>query len=431
MTAPVELIVTHACADFDAFASMLCAVRLFPQAIPVLPSTTVYKLREVLSLYRDVADFKSIKYLHKQKDLVLDRVTVVDTKKRGQLKEFEPYLEKAGRVQIFDHHPPTSDDLTLGSLVQYPYGANATGLFLRLLDQGLELKAQEATIVLLGIYADTGNLTYPGTTAEDALAVSELLGFKADLQVVNHYLRPYFDPAQLDLFRDMLSSFHEMDLEGYKVALVKKRLSRPLRGMSELLSHVSDMVGADAILGVFASDGKPGVQIIVQSLAPEIDACGLAARFDGGGHAGAAAAFLPQADLDDVAETLLGFLTKIPLPLTKVKDVMSTEVFTVPSDLPLGEISSRLSARGVRGAPVVDGEGRMVGIISQRDVEKARQQGLLHAPASGFMSEKVLTIDSESPLVTAKKIICSNDVGRLPVLMDKRLAGIISRSNLL
>ena len=82
----MDLIVTHLRTDFDAFASMLIAGRLFPGAIPVLPSTTIYKLREVLSLYRDVADFKNIRYLNKLKKPSIDQVIVVDTKKRGMLK---------------------------------------------------------------------------------------------------------------------------------------------------------------------------------------------------------------------------------------------------------------------------------------------------------------------------------------------------------
>ena len=90
----MDLIITHIRTDFDAFASMLLAGRLFPEAIPVLPSTTIYKLREVLSLYRDVADFKNIRYLNKLKKPSIGQVIVVDTKKKGMLKEFIPYLDR-------------------------------------------------------------------------------------------------------------------------------------------------------------------------------------------------------------------------------------------------------------------------------------------------------------------------------------------------
>jgi tRNA nucleotidyltransferase (CCA-adding enzyme) len=428
----MEMIVTHVRADFDAFASMLCACKLYPGATAVMPSTTVFKLRELLSLYRDVADFRTIRHFKKLGKNRWEKVIVVDTKKRNQLMEFDSFLQRDGRrLLIFDHHPPTSDDLTWGELNQFRYGANATGLFLQLTDRGVVLNPQEATIVLLGIYADTGNLTYPGTTAEDARVVSDLLQLGADLKTVNHYLRPYYDPAQRSVFREMLASLEEVDMEGYKVVSIKQRLDAPMHGISVLLSNVSDIVGADAIMGAFSSDGKPGVQLILQSLVPEINAMELLGHFGGGGHKGAAAAFLPRGDMDAVAETMMTLLTEVPLPCIKVKDVMTTEVVTMSPDTSLEEAEKLLVVKGIQGAPVVNGEVELVGVISLRDVEKARHQDLLHAPVSGFISSKVITIQSDAPLIAARKLISSHDIGRLPVLEGEELVGIVSRSDIL
>jgi tRNA nucleotidyltransferase (CCA-adding enzyme) len=428
----MELILTHTRADFDAFSSMLCAARLFPEAIPILPSTSVFKLREVLSLYRDIADFQYSGYLKKLKKYDIERVIVVDTKKHGKLKEFESCLNKAGRhILIFDHHPPTSDDLTLGLLEQYPYGANTTGLFFKLREEKIQLTPEEATIALLGIYADTGNLTYPGTTAADAEAVSELLRQGADLQTVNHYLRPFYDPTQRSVFREMLSSLQEMDMDGYNVVLVKQELDEPVQGLSALLANASDMVGADAIVGVFCSKKKPGVQLIIQSLVSEIHAVEIISHFEGGGHPGAAAAFLPQGDMETVAETLVGLLTEVPLPSTRVKDIMTRSVFTLTPDLSVREAAAALTEKGIHGAPVLNEAGDLVGVLSLRDAEKAALNNLLHAPTTGFMSHKVTTIGPEAPLITAKKLISSRDIGRLPVMEDGRLVGIISRADIL
>ncbi|MBW2086295.1 MAG: DHH family phosphoesterase, partial [Deltaproteobacteria bacterium] len=328
----MELIITHDRADFDAVASMLCARKLFPKAVPVLPKTSVFKLKAVLSLYRNVTNFRSIRYLKKLKDLTLDQIIVVDTKKKDKLKDFAPYLGSVGnRLLIFDHHPPTSNDLTWGTLEQFPHGANATGLFFKLMEQDIELTPAEATIIMLGIYADTGKLTYPGTKAEDAIAVGKLLHLGADLQSVNHYLRPFFDPAQRSLFREMLACLQEIDIEGYKVVLVKIRMEMPVQGLSVLLASASDMVGADVILGIFGSHTRPGVQLIIQSLVPEIRAGEICSHFNGGGHAGAAAAFLPHLNMDTVTEALLKIVSETPFPGTKVKDIMTPTVITIPS----------------------------------------------------------------------------------------------------
>ena len=410
---------------------MVMANKLFPDAIPVLPSTVIYKLKEFVSLYRDVADFKNIRYLRKLKKPILEHIIVVDTKKQGQLQEFAPFLDHARRVTIFDHHPPTFDDLTGGTVEQFPYGANTTGLFLKLTEQGLSLSPAEATIAMLGIYADTGNLTYPGTTSEDALAVSMLLKLQADLQTVNQYLRPYYDPDQRYVFRKLLSLSQEMDMEGYRVVLVKYELKKPMPGISTMLSQVSDMLGSDAILGVFSVESKPGVQVLVQSLVPEIDAGKLAANFGGGGHHGAAAAMVPEAGPDETVEALLKLLTEVPLPTTKVHELMATNVFTVPPELRLEDTAQLLRQKGIRGAPVTNGSGELVGIISLRDVEKARDQNLLNAPTSAFMSHKIVTLEPNAPLVTARKTVSSFDVGHIPVVENAKMVGIISRSDIM
>ena len=428
----MDLIVPHIRTDFDAFASMLCAGKLYPEAVPVLPSMLVFKLRELVSLYRDVVDYREVRFLKKMRSLDLGLVVVVDTRKRGQLSEFHSYLDQTQNIVIYDHHPPTSDDLLKGEINHFPYGANCTGLFLKLQEAGIGLSPLEATIVLLGIYADTGNLTYPGTRAEDALAVSELLKMNGDLSVVNHYLRPHLDPAQRSLFREILKKSREIELEGYKVVLVKQKLEKPLPGTSVLLAQASDMLGADAILGVFAANNKPGVQIIVQSHVPEINAGEIMSHFDGGGHPGAAAAFLPRADLDGVAETLLTLMTEVPLPTMKVKDLMTRNVITVPLGMPLKETANYLESRKIRGAPVTNEAGVIVGIISVRDIEKARINGLLESvPTSGFMSENVASVSPDTPLVKALKLITSRNVGHLPVMADDNLVGILSRTDAL
>lgn len=428
----MEIIVPHLRTDFDAFASMLCAKKLYCSALPILPSNIIYKLKEFISLYRDVADFQNIRYLRKLKKTRIEHVIIVDTKKMSQLTEFEKYINSADTLTIYDHHPPTSDDLAGCALELYPYGANTTGLFYKLCDEGIELTPQEATIALLGIYADTGNLTFPCTTSEDAVAAGELMRLKADLQTVNRYLRPYFDPAQRILFRDMLENLQEIHMEGYKVVLIKRQLEKPMQGTANLMAQASDMVGADAIIGVFSADGKPGVQILIQSHVPEINAGEICGHFEGGGHPGAAAAFLPRADMDGVADTVMTLLTEVPLPTTKVKDLMSCDVFTVTPDQSLKSVASHMSLRGIRGAPVINDCGEIVGMISKRDVEKADMHGLLNsAPTSGFMSEKVRTVEPDMPLVSARKVISSLNIGHLPVMEGDRLIGIVSRTDIL
>ena len=69
---------------------------------------------------------------------------------------------------------------------------------------------------------------------------------------------------------------------------------------------------------------------------------------------------------------------------------------------------------GHSGFPVIT-DGRLVGIISRRDLEKAMRHGLGHAPVKGYMSRKPITVAPELPLREVQQIMIKNDLGRVPV----------------
>ncbi len=65
----------------------------------------------------------------------------------------------------------------------------------------LKLNSFEASLLALGIYEDTGALTYATTTARDAACVTFLLKAGADLQLINQYMRTKLNDSQQALFR--------------------------------------------------------------------------------------------------------------------------------------------------------------------------------------------------------------------------------------
>jgi tRNA nucleotidyltransferase (CCA-adding enzyme) len=82
------------------------------------------------------------------------------------------------------------------------------------------------------------------------------------------------------------------------------------------------------------------------------------------------------------------------------------------------------------GAPVVDG-GRLVGIVSRRDVAAAEKQGKLDRPVSGRMSRDVAVVAPEAPIEDALARMEARDVGRLPVVAEGRVLGIVTRTDVL
>lgn len=96
----------------------------------------------------------------------------------------------------------------------------------------------------------------------------------------------------------------------------------------------------------------------------------------------------------------------------------------------MAEVAKILRQRGCTGLPVVDG-GVLVGIISRRDFKKIRKQDQLQAPVKAFMSTRVISIEPGNSPIQAAQTMVRHDIGRLPVVEDGRIIGIITRSDVM
>ena len=136
------------------------------------------------------------------------------------------------------------------------------------------------------------------------------------------------------------------------------------------------------------------------------------------------------------------------------KDIMTVNVISVSEDLPVHEVVGLLLKYRISAVPVVDGAQKVVGIVSEGDLlrpEGASRAGTnrpwwLEAAFTGqtvayekaqgrtagaVMSRNVFTVDEDTPLNEIAELLERHHIKRVPVLSDGRLAGIVSRANLL
>jgi tRNA nucleotidyltransferase (CCA-adding enzyme) len=109
---------------------------------------------------------------------------------------------------------------------------------------------------------------------------------------------------------------------------------------------------------------------------------------------------------------------------------MSSPVRTVTPDTPLEELASSLREWGHMGAPVVQG-GKLVGMISRRDLERAQREGRGNLAVNSCMAHRVLTVSPDALLTEALEQMQTHNIGRLPVLDGPRIIGILSRDDVL
>jgi len=138
----------------------------------------------------------------------------------------------------------------------------------------------------------------------------------------------------------------------------------------------------------------------------------------------------------------------------QAKDIMTVNVISVSEDTAVHEIVSLLLKYRISAVPVIDGGRRVVGIVSEGDLLRGEgtSQTRVHHPwwleavfvgqtvaydkargarASAVMTRNVITVDEETPLNEIAELLERHHIKRVPVLTDGKLAGIVSRANLL
>ncbi|PSJ30411.1 hypothetical protein B7P34_02310 [Streptosporangium nondiastaticum] len=133
-----------------------------------------------------------------------------------------------------------------------------------------------------------------------------------------------------------------------------------------------------------------------------------------------------------------------------VSGVMTRTVVAVSRDAPYKEIAKTLSEWKVSAVPVLAGEGRVIGVVSEADLlskeeYKGREQADLTRPeqladlakasartAQDLMSTPAITVHADATVAEAARIMARKGVKRLPVVdAEGMLAGIVSRADLL
>ena len=114
------------------------------------------------------------------------------------------------------------------------------------------------------------------------------------------------------------------------------------------------------------------------------------------------------------------------------KDVMATDLVTVTPETPIFEALRILVEANITGLPVVDHENNLKGIVSEKDLLQ-----LLYNAAAGndavssIMTENVTTFDVDDDLVDVCECLINNAFRRVPILSQGKLAGIISRRDII
>lgn len=423
----MNIIATHKNTDFDGFACLLAAAILYPEAMPVFPKSLNTNVRSFYTLHKDLFHFLDENALDPSKVV---KLIIVDANSWSRLEipgsiEANPGLE----VHIWDHHSQ-SGNINGDRLYVRPIGAATTLLVGRIEQEGRKISPMQSTLFLAGIYEDTGNLTFPSTTPEDVRAAAFLLEQGADLNVIRRCIRPVYGLKQKEILVEMLRNEKRVKVNGFQVSFIKIDIEGYTPGLSPVVDRYQEFADTDATFAFFTEPQKNQCLIIARSNADTLNVGLMLNEFGGGGHPNAGSAILRSLNIEKLEERIIDLILKKESPSIQLSDLMSFPVFTVDQNTSMKEVAHILREKGCTGFPVSDGE-KLQGIISRRDFKRAKKGSDLNSPVKAFMSREIIYITTENNVTEATRLMVKHNIGRLPVLKDGKLIGILTRSDIM
>ncbi len=424
----LDIITTHVNADFDALASMLAAKKLYPGAICVFPGAQEKNLRNFfLHTSSYLFDFVRIKDVDLNK---IKRLILVDTRQKRRIGKFSKLLDRNDvEVHIYDHHPPSEDDIKGDVEVVREVGAGVSMMTEIIREKGITVTPDEATLMSLGIYEDTGSFTFSSTKAKDHEAAAWLLEQGASLNTVSDMLTRELTAEQVWLLNDLMASATRSSINGIEVVIAKVKTDEYRGDFAVLVQKFMEMENLNVIFALAQMENR--VYLVARSRIPEVNVAQIAFAFGGGGHPQAASATISDKTVIQAEEELHSLLVSRIDSERLARDMMTSPVIHIPPDATMGDARETLTRYTVNFLMVVDDQGTLKGYVSREMVDRAISLGLEKRPVREYMNVEFHHVGPETTLSKIQDLIIAHKVRVLPVLQDSRLLGVITRTDLL
>lgn len=423
----MNLIVTHRSADFDSLASLVLAGKVFPDSILLLPtlSSPVYSF---FSMYGTLFD-----NIIPQKKIDLTKITkiiVVDTQYPDRLGPIGEFVRDFSKIVVIDHHEPDSSVLPQAKKIIKIVGATTSIIVHMLKNKRIELNSIEASLGALGIYEDTGNLTFLTTKKYDMEALSYLFNFGVDLTMVSKYAMTYMNIIQKKTFEKLLFALKIKTINGYRIGISELALEEYVEGMGFLTHKLLELFDLSAVFIILKSMEKKKAVIIARSKTVEVDVRKILSPYGGAGHKTASSANFEIEEDEILLDKIVKLVEENTSKRILASDIMSSPVKTVGEESTLDEARKIMLRYGFSALPVVK-KGKITGMLLRKDLERMELHGLTNIKVKDFMKKSIVIVSPETPLEEIEKIMIEGNVGRIPVVVKGEIVGIIARSDIL
>ncbi|MCF4113431.1 MULTISPECIES: CBS domain-containing protein [Dethiosulfovibrio] len=422
----MKVITSHVGSDFDSLASMIAAGKLYPDGVPCFSGSAERNVRDFLKRHRDRWTVLTPRKIR------MDEVTqliVVDTRSVRRLGVLAPL---AGRpevdVHVYDHHPPCSDEIDASKKVIEPVGAAVTLILEEVLRRGIAPTPHEATLFALGIYEDTGGLIFGGTTKRDYEMMCRMREYGADFTLIPSAIEMGLSASERSMMDKLVENAWERYIAGARVVFTMAAVDTYIEGLSLFVHRLRDFFSADVVLSAVRMEGR--TYVVGRSKQNVLDVSSLLKPLGGGGHPQAASATVSDRSPQRILLSLENKVEELITPVMTVSGIMTSPVMAVDEDSSVND-AYRIMLRYGHSALPVTRRGDLIGLITRKDLDKAQLHGYGEAMVGEFMTEGVITVSSQASIEEAHRSMVTHNIGRLPVVRNGDLIGIVTRTDLL
>ena len=427
--APQILITCHVNADWDALASMIGASLLYPGSVLVFPGSME---RQVTNFFNEtVKDAFNCKAV---KDIDADAITtvvVVDTCQRNRIAHIDALLGKDGiAVHVWDHHPPEPGSIDAEVYHTADVGSTCTLITEALRRRGVPLTPEQATMIGLGIYGDTGAFTYTSTTPRDFEAAAWLLASGMQPDRISRLTQQDLTSEHVRLLNELIESAVIHELGGVEITFAEARMDSFVGDFAVVAQRFMEMEPTQALFAFGILDDR--TQVVARSRVDELDVGVVCKALGGGGHRYAASAPVKDMPLPELKDAIFQQIYAQLNPHRQARELMSSPAVGIEEKTSLTEAETTMTRYGLKAIPVFKtGSRHCVGLLEAHTASLAVSHGLGHLPVHIYMHRNPFTVSPDAPLQTLMDIIVGSRQRLVPVVEDNEVIGVVTRTDLI
>ena len=423
------LITCHANADFDAFAAMLAVRHLYVPHVLLFPGTQERNLQQLVAQL----DAKALGFAdHADIDMEsIARLVLVDTRQKGRVPHVAQLLARPTlETEIWDHHPDSPDDIASSHLHLAQVGAVTSLIVQTLSARGITLNAEEATLLGLGIYGDTGSFTYSSTTQEDFQAAAWLLGQGMDVNRIDALASHELTSLHIHALNNLLESTQTYTINNVHVAISEAAMEHYLGDFAYLAQRLMEMEKFQVLFAIGIMDDR--IQVVARSRNDAVNVGDICAALGGGGHTYAASASIRSMMVGEVRDAIIRNLYSQALPDKTAREYMSAPAVGIESRATIRQADELMLHFGLKSVPVfAPGTRRPVGLLDAHTAMRATAHGLGDSLVEEYMLRRIQTLPPEASLQDIMGVIVNGRQRLVPIIEGHSILGVVTRTDLI